>query len=280
MAVKRPLVEHEHTLRMCHYPSLTCGRCVTELDDLLAAARDADPGDRINLRDAIAAHGEVAIDAMTDWLGDTRLAAFAIRVLERIGRELSTRPAVVRVLAAIDRTELPPHLAGDVDRALAALGTVSRAAGAKRDSGGGRASRPPGTPGQHGRGYWVMRTSQWERPFIWAEADAGRLRQGWGVADEQNLEVIAAALRRGDRLTDLQQESRRALRMLASWDNGMRFGDVVVAPSLPEYGRLSVFRVPVPTSGRQWSHSGSASGSDMCCRSNSWPVTSIGTGRM
>lgn len=215
---------------------------MTELDDLLIEAREADPGDRIHLRDAIAAYGDVAIDAMTDWLGDTRLAAFAIRVLERIGRDAATRPTVVRVLAAINRAELPAHLAGDIDRALAALGTVSPA-GAKRDSGGSRPSRPPGTPGQPGRGYWVMRTSQWERPFIWAEAEAGRLRQGWGVADEQHLEIIADALRRGDRLTDLQQESRRALRMLASWDNGMRFGDVVVAPSLPEYGRLSVFRV-------------------------------------
>ena len=213
---------------------------MSELDDLLAEARDAEPGDRIILRDPIAAHGQVAIDAMTDWLGDPRLAAFAIRVLERIGRDPSTRPTVVRVLAAIDRAELPAHLAGDVDRTLTSLGAATRASG--RQS-GGRASRPPGTPGQRGRGYWVMRTSPWERPFIWAEAEVGRLRQGWGVADEQDLEVIAAVLRRGDRLTDLQQESRRALRMLASWDNGMRFGDVVVAPSLPEYGRLSIFRV-------------------------------------
>jgi hypothetical protein len=88
-----------------------------------------------------------------------------------------------------------------------------------------------------------MRTSEWERPYLWSEAVAGRLRQGWGVADEQNLEVIAALLRRGGSLSGLQEESRRALRMLTSWDQGMRLGDVVVAPSLPEYGRLSVFRV-------------------------------------
>lgn len=67
-----------------------------DLEQLLTEARDADPGDRINLRDPIAAHGEVAIDAMTDWLGDSRLAAFAIRVLERIGREPAGWTAVER----------------------------------------------------------------------------------------------------------------------------------------------------------------------------------------
>lgn len=215
---------------------------MSELSDLLEETRDADPGERINLRDPIAAHGEVAIDAMTDWLADPRLAAFAIRVLERIGADLGQRPAVVGALMAVDRTELPPHLVGDLDRTLAALGARGGNTRPVR-SGRSRPTRPPGTPGQQGRGYWVMRTSPWERPFIWSEALAGRLRQGWGVEDEQDLEVIAATLRSGDRLTGLQLEARRALRMLASWDNGIRFSDIVVAPNLPEYGRLSVFRV-------------------------------------
>ena len=58
----------------------------TGLDALLAQAQTAAPMDRIELRDPIAAYGELAIDAMTDWLGDPRLAAFAIRVLERRAR--------------------------------------------------------------------------------------------------------------------------------------------------------------------------------------------------
>ena len=88
-----------------------------------------------------------------------------------------------------------------------------------------------------------MRTSPWERPYIWAEAQAGRLRQGWGTQEDQNLEVIAAALRRGDTLSESQREAKRALRMLTSWEHGMRVGDVVVAPNLPDYGRLSIARV-------------------------------------
>ena len=35
---------------------------MSELDDLPTRAREADPGDRINLRDPIAAHGELAVE--------------------------------------------------------------------------------------------------------------------------------------------------------------------------------------------------------------------------
>ncbi|MDP9318690.1 MAG: hypothetical protein M3O94_06400, partial [Actinomycetota bacterium] len=216
---------------------------MTELEALLDEAREASPGERINLRDPIAAHGEAAIDAMTDWLGDRRLAAFAMRVLERIGLEAEERSAVIEVLAGVDRTELPPHLVVDLDRSLAALGFTSTHATRPRTRTTATAGRSPGRPGLSGRGYWVMRTSPWERPYLWAEAQGGRLRQGWGYADEQNLEVIAATIRRGGGLTDSQQDARRALRMLASWDGGMRLGDMVVTPNLPEYGRLPIFRV-------------------------------------
>src|SRR5688500_9331836 len=94
----------------------------TALDDLLAQAREAPPETRIEIRDQIVAHGENAIEAMTDWLGDDRLAAFAIRVLERIGHEPANRDAVQAVLSAVDRDELPPHLAGDIDQALKSVG--------------------------------------------------------------------------------------------------------------------------------------------------------------
>lgn len=214
-----------------------------DLDEHLTAARDAEPAQRIGLRDPIAAHGEAAIDAMSDWLGDRRLAAFAIRVLERIGRQPEERPAVIAVLSGVDRADLPAHLLGDLDRSLAALGNPPGQRDRKSGRSGGRSSRPAGHPGVPGRGYWVMRTSPWERPFIWAEARDGRLRQGWGVVDQQDLRVIEAALRRGDVLDGWQREARGALRMLASWDDAVQVGDVVVAPNLPEYGRLSIFRV-------------------------------------
>jgi hypothetical protein len=214
----------------------------SRLEDLLAQAREADPMTRIELRDPIASHGEAAIDAMADWISDPRLAAFAIRVLERIGRDQNARAGTVAILAAVDRADLPPSVVGDLDRAISALGGPTPRS-PERTTSGIPTERPKGLPGVPGRGYWVLRTSPWERPYLWAEALAGRLRQGWGVADEQNLEVIAAAVRRGDPLTGLQKEARLALRMLTSWDGGMRLGDLVVAPNLPDYGRLSVFRV-------------------------------------
>lgn len=202
---------------------------MSDLDELLTRARDAEPADRIALRDQIAAHGEDAIDAMSDWLGDRRLAAFAIRVLERIGRKLEERAAAVAALAAIDRSELPAYLVDDLDRALTALGSPPGPTRRRAAHGGGGGSRPSGRPGVAGRGYWVMRTSRWERPFIWEEAQAGRLRQGWGVVQQQDLRVIEATLRRGDALDGWQREARGTLRMLASWDDAMWLGDAVVA---------------------------------------------------
>jgi len=216
---------------------------MTDLDELLTRARDAEPATRIGLRDPIVSHGEAAIDAMADWLGDRRLASFAIRVLERIGRQPEERQAVVAVLSGVDRADLAAHLLGDLDRSLTALGSPPGQGGRKPGQRGDRSSRPAGHPGVPGRGYWVMRTSPWERPFIWAEAQDGRLRQGWGVVDQQDLRVIEATLRRGDALDGWQREARGALRMLASWDDAVQVGDVAVAPNLPEYGRLSIVRV-------------------------------------
>ena len=221
----------------------------SDLDDLLAASRDAAPSERIQFRDPIAGLGQTAIEPMSDWLGDHRLAPFAIRVLARIGEDPSNRSAVVDTLRGVDRSELPVHVIEDLDRALTGLG-ASGPRGDRVTGSRGTSSRPAGKPGKPGRGYWVMRTSPWERPYVWTEATAGRLRQGWGTDADQNLEVIAEALRQGTALSDSQRDARRSMRMLTSWDHGMRYGDLIVTPNLPEYGRLSVFRL---TGSYHWS---------------------------
>ena len=128
------------------------------------------------------------------------------------------------------------------DWTLGSLGYAPRRSG--RTAGSSTSSgRPVGRRGRPGRGYWVMRTSPWERPFVWSEAAAGRLRQGWASVDTQNLEVVADLIRRGAPLDDDQQATRRALRMLTSWEDGMQVDDLVVAPNLPDYGQVTVFRV-------------------------------------
>lgn len=122
------------------------------LAQLLERARTADPLDRIEFRDPIAAHGEAAIDELTDWLADPRLAAFAVRVLERIGREAECRDAVVAELKAVDRENLAPGVAGDIDVALQGLGVVSRGGRtAKRRASVTPARRIDGPPGGTGR---------------------------------------------------------------------------------------------------------------------------------
>ncbi len=214
------------------------------LDQLLERARTADPRDRIELRDPIAAHGEAAIDELTDWLADPRLAAFAVRVLERIGRDADNRAAVVAELKAVDREDLAPGVAGDIDVALQGLGVVSRGGRtAKRPASVTLARRIHGVPGVPGRRYWVMRTSPGRRELIWAEAAKGNLRQGWGWDDSQDLEVIAELIRVGKPLSDEQQLARRSLRMRTAEPDGVHVGDLILAPHLPAWGRLSVFRV-------------------------------------
>ncbi|MBA2382262.1 MAG: hypothetical protein H0V73_09150 [Chloroflexi bacterium] len=212
---------------------------MSSLDAVLSAASAAEPSERIEFRDPIAAHGENAIEAMTEWLGDSRLAAFAIRVLEVIGRDPDLRSSVADVLQTIDREELPAHLGRDVEATLAIL-RPPRPVGR---SGGGGSNRPVCSPGVDGRGYWVMRTSADDHAYIWAEAQRGRLRQGWGWNEAMNLDTIAETLRRGGELTGDQPLTMRARRMRSSEPDGMRVGDIVVAPNLPVWGELSVFRV-------------------------------------
>lgn len=57
------------------------------LDQLLTTARAASPGERIEYRDPIATHGVNAIAAISPWLGDPQLGAFAVRVIQAVGRQ-------------------------------------------------------------------------------------------------------------------------------------------------------------------------------------------------
>jgi hypothetical protein len=56
-----------------------------ELEALLAEAKSASPLRRIEWRDQIAAYGDQGIQAVSPWLADETLAAFAVRVIDRAG---------------------------------------------------------------------------------------------------------------------------------------------------------------------------------------------------
>jgi len=104
---------HEHSPR-----SVTA---LTSLTGLLAAAERADKGERIQFRDPIAAHGVAAADAMRPWLLRPDLGAFAVRVLEKVAETPADRRSAMRALESVDRSELPPAVAGDVTDAIGRL---------------------------------------------------------------------------------------------------------------------------------------------------------------
>ena len=97
-----------------------------DLNALLDKATVADASDRILLRDPIAAFGAAAIPAMTAWLHDPRLAAFAVRVLGRIGDDIPQRRAVLNALASADIRALPEPIAHDIAAAISCLGGTAK----------------------------------------------------------------------------------------------------------------------------------------------------------
>jgi hypothetical protein len=79
------------------------------LEDAVRDATEASPEHRIEFRDAIAKHGDDAVDRVAAWLADPRMAAFAIRVIVRaaeFGSETRARSALQSGLATLDEPAL------------------------------------------------------------------------------------------------------------------------------------------------------------------------------
>jgi hypothetical protein len=89
------------------------------LATLLARAEGADPSHRIDLRDPIAAHGAAAIEAVVPWLKEPALAAFAIRVIARVGLDGERAAAQTALRSA--RRRMDARLRADADWALGVL---------------------------------------------------------------------------------------------------------------------------------------------------------------
>jgi len=125
---------------------MTEGRSLTALLD---QARVADPMDRIELRDPIAAYGVAAIPPMREWLEDELLGRFAIRVIGRIAEQPDARISVLAALQDTDPTRLLPDVASDVSDLAARLAgrrsttrTQPRASGSTEEWPGSRAVSP------------------------------------------------------------------------------------------------------------------------------------------
>ena len=79
---------------------------MTDLDALLRAAKEATPAERIDLRDAIAAHGAGGIDAVSAWLADEDLWRLAVRVIGKAA-DYGARDEAVTALRRAARAASP-----------------------------------------------------------------------------------------------------------------------------------------------------------------------------
>lgn len=98
------------------------------------------------------------------------------------------------------------------------------------------------------RNYWAVRTSRDTpeiREFLLGELRDGRLRQGWGYDDWQDLQVIQRKWDNEEELSPAQKEAGRHWRMGNRHANAayMQKGDWVLVPNTPENGRFTICEV-------------------------------------
>jgi hypothetical protein len=111
---------------------------IRDLATLLKRVAAALPNERMHFRDQVAAYGTAGLDAMEGWLGDPRLATFAVRTIGRIGDtdQRARAMSVLNTAMAADR-----DLGSDVQEILLRWGVQVTKAGATRRTGIG-----PSTP--------------------------------------------------------------------------------------------------------------------------------------
>jgi hypothetical protein len=107
------------------------------------------------------------------------------------------------------------------------------------------------------RRYLVVRTDKEKQKFLMRELEEGRLRQGWGYDPCQDLRLLTKKMARGGKLNDDEQDARRNRRLLDTEPDGIKPGDMLVLPNLPEDGWWVLARVDGPYS---FSISGESSG--------------------
>lgn len=98
---------------------------MSTLDELLAAAAAADGMTRINFRDPKAAFGADAIHRLEPWLGDARLASFAVVTIERVAAQ-PDQVDLSRASLRSARARCNETVRGDIDAALTRLGRPAR----------------------------------------------------------------------------------------------------------------------------------------------------------
>jgi len=113
------------------------------LEELLRTASAAPPSERVQFRDDIAAFGSAAVSALASWLTDARLGAFAVRVLEAIGRRPDGRADAIRALAEARTTATSEPTRLDAAQSLANLNAGRDELPSARRGAAGGATRSP-----------------------------------------------------------------------------------------------------------------------------------------
>lgn len=98
------------------------------------------------------------------------------------------------------------------------------------------------------RRYVVVRTDKGRAAFILREFEQGRLRQGWGWLQTQDLRLLRAKINAGQKLIPDEAAAWRNRRLLDAETDGLKPGDVVVVPNLPTKGQWLLARVSGPYS--------------------------------
>lgn len=96
------------------------------------------------------------------------------------------------------------------------------------------------------RRYVVVRTDKVRVSFVLREFEQGRLRQGWGWLPSQDLRLLRAKVNAGQKLSAEEIAAWHNRRLLDTEPDGLKPGDVVVVPNLPERGRWVLARVTGP----------------------------------
>ena len=94
---------------------------------------------------------------------------------------------------------------------------------------------------------WAMRTSrdsEEHRTFVDSELSRGRLRQGWGWDEAQDLRCLEARWANGEELLDCQEQAARHWRMgNGPGDAYMQVGDLVAVLNMPRNGLFTICRI-------------------------------------
>ncbi len=88
------------------------------------------------------------------------------------------------------------------------------------------------------RRYWSIRTDKDNRKILFNELTQGKLRQGWGYDEIQDLVKIQNTIKQGgkwwEQLSDTQNAALPNMRMLSDAEDSIKIGDIILAPNLPK----------------------------------------------